>query len=98
MAWEKQPCVYLLASKRNGTLYVGVTSNLVKRVWEHKNDLVEGFTAKYGVHLLVYYEMHADMLGAITREKQIKKWDRSWKLKLVERNNPEWKDLWPEVI
>jgi len=98
MAWEKQPCVYLLASKRNGTLYVGVTSDLVKRVWEHKNDLVEGFTAKYGVHLLVYYEMHADMLGAITREKQIKKWDRSWKLKLVERNNPEWKDLWPEVI
>ncbi len=98
MAWEKQPCVYLLASKRNGTLYVGVTSDLVKRVWEHKNDLVEGFTAKYGVHLLVYYEMHADMLGAITREKQIKKWDRSWKLKLVERDNPEWKDLWPEVI
>jgi len=98
MAWEKQPCVYLLASKRNGTLYVGVRSDLVKRVWEHKNDLVEGFTAKYGVHLLVYYEMHADMLGAITREKQIKKWDRSWKLKLVERNNPEWKDLWPEVI
>jgi putative endonuclease len=98
MAWEKQPCVYLLAGKRNGTLYVGVTSDLVKRVWEHKNDLVEGFTAKYGVHLLVYYEMHADMLGAITREKQIKKWDRSWKLKLVERNNPEWKDLWPEVI
>ena len=98
MTWEKQPCVYLLASKRNGTLYVGVTSDLVKRVWEHKNDLVEGFTAKYGVHLLVYYEMHADMLGAITREKQIKKWDRSWKLKLVERNNPEWKDLWPEVI
>ena len=98
MAWEKQPCFYLLAIKRNGTLYVGVTSDLVKRVWEHKNDLVEGFTAKYGVHLLVYYEMHADMLGAITREKQIKKWDRSWKLKLVERNNPEWKDLWPEVI
>ena len=95
---KAQPCVYLLAGKRNGTLYVGVTSDLVKRVWEHKNDLVEGFTAKYGVHLLVYYEMHADMLGAITREKQIKKWDRSWKLKLVERNNPEWKDLWPEVI
>ncbi len=98
MTREKLPCVYVLASKRNGTLYVGVTSDLVKRVWEHKNDLVEGFTAKYGVHLLVYYEMHADMLGAITREKQIKKWDRSWKLKLVERNNPEWKDLWPEVI
>ena len=82
----------MLASKRNGTLYVGVTSDLVKRVWEHKNDLVEGFTARDGVHLLVYYEMHADMLGAITREKQIKKWDRSWKLKLIERDNPEWKD------
>ena len=98
MTRKKLPCVYLLASKRNGTLYVGVTSDLVKRVWEHKDDLVEGFTSKYSVHLLVYYEMHEDMLGAITREKQIKKWDRSWKLKLVERNNPEWKDLWPEVI
>ena len=98
MTRKKLPCVYLLASKRNGTLYVGVTSDLVKRVWEHKDDLVEGFTSKYGVHLLVYYEMHEDMLGAITREKQIKKWNRSWKLKLIERDNPEWKDLWAEVI
>ena len=98
MTQKKLPCVYLLASKRNGTLYVGVTSDLVKRVWEHKDDLVEGFTSKYSVHLLVYYEMHEDMLGAITREKQIKKWNRSWKLKLIERDNPEWKDLWAEVI
>jgi len=98
MTRKKLPCVYLLASKPNGTLYVGVTSDLVKRVWEHKDDLVEGFTSKYGVHLLVYYEMHEDMLGAITREKQIKKWNRSWKLKLIERDNPEWKDLWAEVI
>jgi len=98
MTRKKLPCVYLLASKRNGTLYVGVTSDLVKRVWEHKDDLVEGFTSKYSVHLLVYYEMHEDMLGAITREKQIKKWNRSWKLKLIERDNPEWKDLWAEVI
>jgi len=98
MTREKLPCVYVLASKRNGTLYVGVTSDLVKRVWEHKDDLVEGFTSKYSVHLLVYYEMHEDMLGAITREKQIKKWNRSWKLKLIERDNPEWKDLWAEVI
>ena len=89
MTREKLPCVYVLASKRNGTLYVGVTSDLVKRVWEHKDDLVAGFTSKYGVHLLVYYEMHEDMLGAITREKQIKKWNRSWKLKLIERDNPK---------
>jgi len=98
MTRKKLPCVYLLASKRNGTLYVGVTSDLVKRVWEHKDDLVEGFTSKYSVHLLVYYEMHEDMLGAITREKQIKKWNRSWKLKLIERDNPEWKALSAKVI
>jgi putative endonuclease len=98
MTRKKLPCVYLLASKRNGTLYVGVTSDLVKRVWEHKDDLVAGFTSKYGVHLLVYYELHEDMLGAITREKRIKKWNRIWKLKLIERDNPEWKDLWAEVI
>ena len=89
MTRKKLPCVYLLASKRNGTLYVGVTSDLVKRVWEHKDDFVAGFTSKYGVHLLVYYELHEDMLGAITREKQIKKWNRSWKLKLIERDNPK---------
>ena len=72
-----QPAVYMLASKRNGTLYVGVTSDLVKRIWEHKNDQVEGFTKRYRVHELVYYELHEDMVAAITREKQIKKWNRA---------------------
>ena len=93
-----QPCVYILASKRNGTLYVGVTSNLAKRVWEHREQLVEGFTRKYGVHELVYYEIHDDMISAITREKQIKKWNRAWKLRLIERHNPEWRDLWEEIV
>jgi putative endonuclease len=94
----KQPAVYILASKRNGTLYIGVTSNLEKRAWEHKHDLVEGFTKKYGVHQLVYYELHADMASAITREKQMKKWNRAWKLKLIERHNPDWNDLWEGLI
>jgi putative endonuclease len=74
----KQPAIYILASKRNGTLYTGVTVDLVKRIWEHKNDLVDGFTKKYGIHLLVYFELHEDMATAIGREKQIKKWNRSW--------------------
>ncbi|HET7833928.1 MAG TPA: GIY-YIG nuclease family protein [Gallionella sp.] len=93
-----QPCVYILASQRNGTLYVGVTSDLVKRAWEHKNDVVEGFTRKYGVHLLVYFEPCADMMSAIVREKQIKKWERAWKIKLIESTNPEWRDLWEEIL
>ena len=95
---SKQPAVYILASKRNGTLYVGVTSDLKKRVWEHKNDLVEGFTKRYGVHQLVYYELHGEIMSAIRREKQIKKWNRSWKLELIERQNPDWRDLWDGVI
>jgi putative endonuclease len=90
---EKHPAVYILASKRNGTLYTGVTSDLARRVWEHKSDLVEGFTQKYGVHMLVYYEWHDDMRSAIIREKQIEKWNRTWKLRLIERENPEWRDL-----
>ena len=94
----KQPAVYILASKQNGTLYVGVTSNLQQRAWQHKNDLVEGFTKQYRIHLLVYYEVHADMVSAITREKQIKKWNRAWKLKLIEKENPHWKDLWEEIV
>ncbi len=94
----KQPAVYILASKRNGTLYIGVTSNLEKRAWEHKHDLVDGFTKKYGVHQLVYYELLADMVSAITREKQMKKWNRAWKLKLIERHNPDWKDLWEGLV
>ncbi|HEX5363861.1 MAG TPA: GIY-YIG nuclease family protein [Gallionella sp.] len=94
----KQPCVYILASQRNGTLYVGVTSDLVKRIWEHRNDTVDGFTKKYSVHTLVYYELHEDMLTAITREKQIKKWNRDWKIKLIESVNPEWRDLWEDIV
>jgi putative endonuclease len=95
---ERQPAVYVLANNRNGTLYVGVTSELVKRVWEHKSDLTEGFTKKYAVHCLVYYEMHPDMLAAIAREKQLKKWDRAWKLELIEERNPDWKDLWDDIL
>jgi putative endonuclease len=89
--------VDILASQRNGTLYIGVTSDLGKRVWEHRNSLVSGFTKKYAVHRIVYFEMHDDMISAITREKQIKKWNRAWKLELIEKGNPEWKDLWPEI-
>lgn len=90
----KQPCVYLLASQRNGTLYIGVTSDIVKRVWEHKNDAVEGFTRRYGVHTLVWYEAHETMESAITREKTIKGWKRKWKLELIEQDNPQWADLY----
>ena len=93
----KQPAVYLLASQPNGTLYIGVTSDLVKRIWEQKNDQVEGFTQKYQVHTLVYYELHQDMLTAIAREKQLKKWNRAWKLALIEKQNPQWRDLWDEI-
>ena len=94
----RQAAVYILASKRNGTLYIGVTSNLQKRAWEHKNDLVEGFTKRYGVHRLVYYELHGDIVSAIAKEKQMKKWNRAWKLELIERQNPNWKDLWEEIV
>jgi putative endonuclease len=93
----KQAAVYILASKRNGTLYIGVTSQLMKRVWEHKNDSVDGFSKRYGVHRLVYYELHADIASAITREKQLKKWNRAWKLKLIESQNPDWNDLWKGI-
>jgi len=95
---ERQPCVYVLANKRNGTLYTGVTSNLVKRIWEHKNNVVEGFTQKYGVHTLVWYEMHETMDIAIQREKNIKNWKRAWKLKMIEKINPQWRDLYPELF
>ncbi len=93
-----QPAVYILASQKNGTLYIGVTGNLVQRIWQHKNDLVEGFTKRYGIHMLVYYELHSDINSAITREKQLKKWNREWKLGLIEQNNPQWQDLWPTII
>jgi len=90
----RQPCVYLLASKQNGTLYTGVTSNLLKRVWEHRNNSVEGFTKKYSVHTLVWYEIHETMESAIQREKVIKNWKRSWKIKVIEETNPNWGDLY----
>jgi putative endonuclease len=95
---SRQYYVYLLASKRNGTLYIGVTSNLVKRVHEHKNNLVEGFTKKYNVHHLVYFETTEDINSAITREKQMKKWKRAWKIELYEKSNPKWRDLYFELI
>jgi putative endonuclease len=95
---SKQPCVYILASDKNGTLYLGVTSDLIKRVWEHKNNVVPGFTNRYGVHDLVWYELHDSMESAIAREKAIKEWKRQWKLELIERMNPEWKDLYPELL
>lgn len=91
---KKVPCVYLMASRRNGTLYIGVTSDLCKRIWEHKNNVVEGFTKRYGIHRLVWYELHPDMESAIIREKNIKEWKRQWKLKLIESFNPDWKDLY----
>ena len=92
----KQPCVYILASRRDGVLYVGVSSDLANRVGLHKQDLIEGFTKTYGVHTLVYYEMHQTMPEAIRREKQMKKWNRAWKVRLIEQLNPEWRDLWEE--
>ncbi len=94
----KQPCVYILTSRRNGTLYTGVASNLVQRVWQHKNNLAEGFTRKYGVHILVWFEVHVTMQSAIEREKAIKEWHRSWKLALIESVNPQWRDLYDDII
>jgi putative endonuclease len=88
----------MLASRRNGTLYIGVTSDLVKRVWEHKNNVIAGFTRSYGVHTLVWFEQHETMYSAISREKAIKEWKRDWKLKLIEERNPDWRDLYPEII
>ena len=94
----KQPCVYMLASKRNGTLYIGVTSDLLKRIWQHKEGLVEGFTKRYDVKLLVWFEMHASMPEAIAREKALKEWQRGWKLKLIEASNPKWRDLYEDLL
>ena len=94
----RQPCVYILASKQNGTLYTGVTSNFLKRVWEHKNNVVESFTRKYGVHALVWYEVHETMESAIQREKAIKNWKREWKIKVIEEKNPNWCDLYTDLL
>jgi putative endonuclease len=89
--------VYILASQRNGTLYIGMTNNLIRRVWEHKTDAVDGFTQKHGVHRLVWYEIAETPEAAITREKQLKKWNRAWKLRLIEEMNPKWEDLYEEI-
>lgn len=93
----KQPCVYILASKQNGTLYTGVTSNLAKRVWQHKQGQVEGFSKKYGVKLLVWYEVHQSMEQAILREKRIKEWQRAWKIELIVEQNSDWRDLYSDI-
>jgi len=93
----KQPAVYMLASQRNGTLYIGVTSNLIGRIWQHREGVVEGFTETYAAKCLVWYEMHETMESAIVREKALKKWNRLWKLNLIEERNPCWIDLWPEI-
>ena len=93
----RQPAVYILASKRNGTLYIGVTSELAKRVWQHKNDVVDGFTKRYSVHQLVWYELHETMESAIKREKTLKNWKRIWKLELIETSNPGWQDLYETI-
>ncbi|MCP4160632.1 MAG: GIY-YIG nuclease family protein [Deltaproteobacteria bacterium] len=95
---ERQPIVYIVANKKNGTLYIGVTSNIVKRVWEHKNKVFEGFTKQHNVNILVYYEIHQTMENAITREKKVKKWNRKWKLDLIEKENPDWIDLYDKII
>ncbi len=95
---NKQPVVYMLSSKRNGTLYIGVTSDLVKRVWEHKNDIIEGFTKRYCVHILVWFERHESMESAIMKEKQLKGWRRKWKLELIESVNPDWMDLYQTIV
>jgi len=94
---EKNFAVYILASRRNGTLYIGVTSDLPKRAWEHREGVVEGFTKEYGVKTLVWFEMHENAESAIIREKRLKKWNRAWKLRLIEEGNPEWKDLYDEI-
>jgi len=94
---NKQPAVYILASKRNGTLYIGVTSHLIKRVWEHKQKFVDGFAENNNVVMLVYYELHESMDAAITREKVIKKWNRDWKKRLIQKENPYWLDLWEKI-
>jgi putative endonuclease len=95
---DKQFCVYILASRRNGTLYIGVTSGLVQRVWQHKQKVTEGFSKRYGIDKLVYYEVHENAEAAVCREKRLKKWNRAWKIGLIEETNPEWRDLYEDII
>jgi putative endonuclease len=94
----KEYFVYILASQRNGTLYIGLTNNLLKRIHGHKNDLIEGFTKKYGIHMLVYYEVFGNISDAIAREKRMKKWNRQWKINLIEKSNPGWEDLYHNLM
>ncbi len=94
----KHPCVYMLASERNGTLYIGSTSNLVQRIYQHKNEVIEGFTKKHNVKLLVYYEQHATLDTALIRENQMKLWKRKWKMNLIEKENPQWLDLYDSLL
>ncbi|MFZ3288277.1 MAG: GIY-YIG nuclease family protein [Telluria sp.] len=95
---EKTSYVYMLASERYGSLYIGVTSNLIRRVWEHREGVANGFTKKHGIKLLVWFEIHSDIIAAITREKQLKKWRRSWKIALIQKGNPGWRDLYQDVV
>ena len=95
---ERHPCVYILANRMRGALYVGVTSDLVQRIWQHKNDEVDGFTKKYSIHTLIWFELHDSMESAIMREKAIKEWKRAWKLELIESTNPGWNDLYSDIL
>jgi len=95
---DRRPCVYILASRRNGTLYVGVTGDIARRAWEHRSGAIPGFTRRYDVHVLVFVEFHETMADAMMREKRIKKWRRAWKLELIERENPQWKDLYDDLV
>ncbi|KAA3645722.1 GIY-YIG nuclease family protein [Marinicella gelatinilytica] len=94
----KHPAVYILTNKRNGTLYIGATDDLIRRIYEHKNELVDGFTKKYHLHKLVYYELHESKDSALLRESQMKEWKRAWKINLIEKNNPYWNDLYLDFI
>ena len=94
---ERQPCVYMITNHRNGTLYIGVTSDLPKRIWQHKNKVVDGFSQEFNLDRLVWYEVHETMISAIQREKAVKYWKRYWKLKAIEEMNPDWRDLFEEI-
>lgn len=95
---NKQYYIYIMSNKKNGTLYIGVTSDIIKRVWEHKNNVIQGFTSKYGLHNLVYYEVYDDIENAIKREKRLKLWLRQWKIDLIEGMNPDWNDLYDQIL
>lgn len=95
---ERLPCVYILASQQRGTLYIGVTSDPIQRIWQHKHNQADGFTKKHGIHTLVWYEMHSSMESAIAREKAMKAWKRVWKIELIETANPQWRDLYSDIL